>query len=214
MRHASFSVCVFCSAGEPKVAGLASEVTAFATELKVRNGRLIYGGGSSGLMGQFADACLREGLSVWGGITEKLNAENEVGHRGIEKLVVVSDLFERKRWFFANSDLFFVYPGGFGTLDEALEVLTWQGLGETQTDLVFVDLDGFWMKLRELFEDLKARGVLRLGWPEAVHFVESTEQAWALADQLLAKKRIIVGRDDSRRAAGPLGGKERPKCSI
>ena len=181
--------CVFCSAGHPQVKGLPEQVAAFAQGLKARSGRLVYGGGSSGLMGQFADACLRQGLSVWGGITHKLNSDTEVGHKGIEKLVVVSDLFERKRWFFDQSDIFFVYPGGFGTLDEALEVLTWQGLKETNKDLIFVDLDGFWLKLKELFLDLKGRGVLRTGWPDAIHFVQSSEHAWTLADELIAARQ-------------------------
>lgn len=183
-------VCVFCSAGRPSVKGLDEEVDRFVTELEVRKGRLIYGGGAMGLMGQFADRAIEKGLSVWGGITERLNQDIEVGHKGIEKLVVLADLFERKRWFFANSDVFFVYPGGFGTLDEAFEVLTWVGLGEFQTPLIFVDLDGFWTSLKALFFDLKSRGVLRIGWPESIVFAESSADAWRIFDELKARERV------------------------
>lgn len=180
----SLSAAVFCSANDGLGIDIESQVAPFAEGLKARGGKLIYGGGRAGLMGAFADAALVRGISVRGAITRRLNEGIEVGHSGLTELLVVDDLFERKRFFLQNSDVFFVYPGGLGTLDEALEVITWKGLGELDKPVIFVNIKGFWDETLRSFRDLERRGVLRRGAMELFSVVEDSQGAWACWDRI------------------------------
>lgn len=135
----------------------------FCDELAKRGDELLYGGSRDGLMGHFADAALSRGVKVRGAITKNLDEMHECAHPGLTELVIVKDLFERKRWFLEHSDAFVVFPGGLGTLDEALEVITWKSLGELDKPIVFVNLDGFWDSMFSMFQDLENRGVIRPG---------------------------------------------------
>ncbi|MDX9731836.1 MAG: LOG family protein, partial [Bdellovibrionales bacterium] len=107
-------ICVFCSANEGLPNEILREAEAFCDGLKNFGGELLYGGGRSGLMGHFADQALRRGVLVRGAITKGLDQGHEVGHRGLTELVVLPDLFERKKWFLREADAFVVFPGGFG----------------------------------------------------------------------------------------------------
>jgi uncharacterized protein (TIGR00730 family) len=154
-------ICVFCSASDGLDPRIAADVPSFISALKSRGGEFLYGGGRVGLMGIFANEALRQGVSSRGCITKGLQ-DWEVGHTGLNELAVVADLFERKRWFINQSDAFVIYPGGFGTLDEALEVITWKVLGELGTKpIVFVNLNGFWDSTLAVFQELVGQKVIR-----------------------------------------------------
>lgn len=184
--------CVFCSANDGLAPEILAQVAPFCDGLRDRGGSLLYGGGRAGLMGAFADQALARGLVVRGAITQRLNLGHEVGHKGLHELLIVPDLFARKRWFIDQSDVFFVFPGGLGTLDEALEILTWRSLGETDKPLVFVNIDGFWDSTFASFRDLETRRVLRPGTLEKIDVVTTSREAWTRADGLLAGR--IPGR--------------------
>ncbi|MBL7687814.1 MAG: TIGR00730 family Rossman fold protein, partial [Bdellovibrionaceae bacterium] len=171
------------SANDGLSPAILAEVEPFTDGLKSRHGELVYGGGAAGLMGAFANSALRAGLKVYGAITKRLNDGYEVGHKGLTELKIVDDLFDRKRYFIDESDAFFIYPGGFGTLDEALEVLTWKGLGELDKPIVFVNIDGFWDETLRSFRDLEKRGVIRPGAWELFEVVRTSEEAWAWWDR-------------------------------
>ena len=104
--------------------------------------RLIYGGGHVGLMGAVADAAMAAGGEVVGLIPTRL-LEREVGHRAITELVVTRDMFERKQQMIDRADAFVILPGGLGTLDELLEVVTLRQLGYHAKPIVVVNLDGY-----------------------------------------------------------------------
>jgi len=176
-------IAVFCSANDGLSPAILAEVEPFTDGLKSRHGELVYGGGAAGLMGAFANSALRAGLKVYGAITKRLNDGYEVGHKGLTELKIVDDLFDRKRYFIDESDAFFIYPGGFGTLDEALEVLTWKGLGELDKPIVFVNIDGFWDETLRSFRDLEKRGAIRSGAWELFEVVRTSEEAWAWWDR-------------------------------
>ena len=104
---------------------------------------LVYGGGNVGLMGIVADAALAAGGEVVGVIPEQLVGW-EVAHRGVTRLEVVANMHERKARMFDLSDAFVALPGGFGTLDEMFEMLTWRQLGLGDKPCAFLDVDDFY----------------------------------------------------------------------
>lgn len=178
----AYKVAVFCSANpglDPKFISAAEE---FGKGLATRGWELVYGGATVGLMGTFADASLNAGGVVRGAITEGLAATQETPHFGITELVIVKDLFERKRWMNDEADAFAIFPGGLGTLDEALEVITWKSLGCLDKPIVFVNLDGFWHAQLEAFKDLSRRGVIRPGGLDLYSVTDNVEGLWSILD--------------------------------
>jgi len=121
-------ICVFCGSNAGARSEYAEAARALATVLAERKLGIVYGGGNVGLMGVLADAALARGGEVIGVIPQKL-VDKEVAHRGVTELLVVETMHERKALMNDLSDAFLALPGGFGTLDEFFEVLTWAQLG-------------------------------------------------------------------------------------
>jgi hypothetical protein len=151
------SLCVFCGAQH----GSDRRFRAAATRLgEVAAGarlKLIYGGGRVGLMGAAADAAIAAGGEVVGLIPARL-LEREVGHGAITELIVARDMFDRKDQMIARADAFVVLPGGLGTLDELLEVVTLRQLGYHGKPIVLVNLAGYWDPLIALVDQVIAHG--------------------------------------------------------
>jgi uncharacterized protein (TIGR00730 family) len=144
-------ICVFCgsSAGNrPEYRTAAEEM---AAELVRRNIGLVYGGGNVGLMGIIADAVLRAGGEAQGVIPEHLMAR-EVGHKGLTKLHVVHSMHERKALMADLSDAFVALPGGFGTLEEFCEVVTWTQLGLHAEPCGILNTLGFYSSLQAMLD--------------------------------------------------------------
>jgi uncharacterized protein (TIGR00730 family) len=144
-------ICVFCgsSAGNrPEYRTAAEEM---AAELVRRNIGLVYGGGNVGLMGIIADAVLRAGGEAQGVIPEHLMAR-EVGHKGLTKLHVVHSMHERKALMADLSDAFVALPGGFGTLEEFCEVVTWTQLGLHAKPCGILNTLGFYSSLQAMLD--------------------------------------------------------------
>jgi|SRR5579863_7404464 len=144
-------LCVYCGSAEgadPRYRAAAREL---GDGLAARGIELIYGGGRNGLMGAVADAVLDGGGRATGIIPVHLE-HREVAHRGLSDLVVVADMHQRKRVMAERADAFAVLPGGVGTLDETIEILSWRQLGLHQKPLFIVDVAGYWSPLAALFE--------------------------------------------------------------
>ena len=158
------SICVYCGSGfgtNPKHRAVAQRLG----ELLGRNGiRLVYGGGRVGLMGVIADAALAQGGRVVGVIPKHLQTK-EVGHHGVSDLRVVPNMHERKELMFKLSDGFVILPGGFGTLDETFEMLTWRQLRLHDKPIILLDNDGYWAPFVRLNEHIVEQGFAR---PEAL----------------------------------------------
>jgi uncharacterized protein (TIGR00730 family) len=154
------SVCVYCGSNT----GLHPVYAARAAMLGERLARerlvVVYGGGNVGLMGVLADAALSAGGEVVGVIPEQLVGW-EVAHRGLSRLEVVSNMHERKARMFDLSDAFIALPGGFGTLDEMFEMLTWRQLGLGDKPCAFLDVDGFYAPLITMLDRMVDTGFLR-----------------------------------------------------
>ena len=142
----TLSVCVFCSSagGLPEV--YRSAARDLGAELAARGHRLVYGGGNVGLMGTVANAVLDAGGQVTGVIPQQL-ADWEVAHRGLTEREIVDSMHARKMRMFELSDGFVALPGGFGTMEEIFEMLTWRQLGIGNKPCAFLDIDGFYAPL-------------------------------------------------------------------
>jgi uncharacterized protein (TIGR00730 family) len=144
-------ICVFCGSNpgsRPEYRIVAEEM---AAELVRRNIGLVYGGGNVGLMGIIADAVLSAGGEVQGVIPEYLMAR-EVGHRGLTRLHVVRSMHERKALMADLSDAFIALPGGFGTLEEFCEVVTWTQLGLHAKPCGILNVLEFYSPLLRMFD--------------------------------------------------------------
>jgi uncharacterized protein (TIGR00730 family) len=126
------------------------------------NIRLVYGGGTSGIMGAVADATLKAGGQVLGVIPRflmKREASDDALH-GLTELIVTEDMHQRKHALFENSDAFVALPGGIGTVEEIIEVMTWAQLGRHKKPIVFANIAGFWDPMLQLIEHMKSEGFI------------------------------------------------------
>lgn len=135
-------VCVFCGSNAGGSPAYAAAATALARELARRDLELVYGAGNVGLMGVVADAMLAAGGRVIGVIPQALK-DKEVCHLGLSDLRVVGTMHERKALMVELSDAFIALPGGYGTLDELCEVLTWAQLGLHRKPCGVMDVSGY-----------------------------------------------------------------------
>lgn len=154
------SVCVYLSSIAGHEPEYGEAVKALGAEIARRKLKLIYGGASVGLMGMLADAALAEGGYVIGVMPETLVAR-EVAHRQLSELHVVKNMHERKALLADLADGFVVAPGGFGTLEEAFEILTGRQIEVHAKPVVHLDVRGFWNKMALFLDHAVAEGVLR-----------------------------------------------------
>jgi uncharacterized protein (TIGR00730 family) len=153
------SVCVYCGSNAGSRPLYAQRAAALGTRLAREGRALVYGGGNVGLMGVVADAALAAGGEVVGVIPEQL-VNWEVAHRGVTRLEVVANMHERKARMFDLSDAFVALPGGFGTMDEMFEMLTWRQLGLGDKPCAFLDVDGFYAPLVAMMDRMVAERFL------------------------------------------------------
>ena len=145
------SVCVYCSSSSARDNAVDTEIRAFGREIARRRVRLIYGGSSKGLMGALADEVLAAGGFVTGVLPKALESR-ESAHRGLTELKVVASMHEREQALFDLSDAFVAFPGGFGTMEEIIEMLTWKQLGIHGKPIVFANIGGYFDPLLAQFD--------------------------------------------------------------
>ena len=151
------SICLFCgssSAGDPAYIEAAQ---AFGRELAAADVQLVYGGGGVGLMGAAAKSAHAAGGRVLGIIPSFLQVR-EVIYDEVET-VVVPNMHERKRLMFEQSDAFAVFPGGIGTLEEVVELISWRRLDLHAKPIIFLNLNGFWDPFFALIDHTVAEGL-------------------------------------------------------
>jgi uncharacterized protein (TIGR00730 family) len=134
------SVTVFCGSSSGSNSVYATQAMLLGTALAHRKIRLIYGGAKIGLMGIIADAVLKEGGEVVGILPQFLSSK-EIAHRGLTQLIMVDSMHERKTKMHELSDGVIALPGGFGTLEELFEMLTWAQLGLHQNPIGLLNVD-------------------------------------------------------------------------
>ncbi len=171
------SVCVFLSSSPGHDPAYECAVRELGEEIARRRLRLVYGGASVGLMRSLADAALEAGAEVIGVIPEAL-VQREVAHPGLSRLHVVDNMHQRKALMAELADGFVVAPGGFGTLEEAFEILTGRQLEFHAKPVVLLDVRDFWAPLVAFLDRAVAEGILRPAVRE--HVVVAQEPRAAL----------------------------------
>jgi hypothetical protein len=154
------TVCVYCGSGPGTNPRFVDAAIALGKVLAENGIRLVYGGGSIGLMGAVATSVLDHGGTVTGIIPDFLtNRENAL--KRVQEMIVTPDMHERKRLMFERSDAFVALPGGIGTLEELVEQLTWQQLGRHSKPVLLANIDGFWEPLLALLSHMRATEFIR-----------------------------------------------------
>ena len=173
-------LCLYCGSNAGSDPAFALKAQKFGTALGNRGIGLVYGGGSVGLMGIAADAAMAAGGEVIGVITEQL-VQAEVAHQGLTRLEVVPTMHERKARLAELADGFVVLPGGFGTVDEFAEMLTWNQLGIESKPVVLLDVGGFWQPMFEWMDRAVELGFVRPAHRVLAQRAQSVDEAIALA---------------------------------
>lgn len=151
----SLRVCVYCASSEAVGEPLRQLATETGRSLAVRGWGLVYGGGGIGLMGEVARAAMSGGADVIGVIPERLVGREDANPQ-ITELHVVDTMRQRKHLMDSLADAFLILPGGLGTLEEFMEIITLRQLGYHDRPVVVLDPDGFWDPLLQLFDDMVA----------------------------------------------------------
>ncbi|MBU6258037.1 MAG: TIGR00730 family Rossman fold protein [Burkholderiales bacterium] len=159
MNPARVSICVYCGSRHGARPVYTEVARALGRAIGSRGWQLVYGGGKVGLMGEVADATMAAGGRVVGVIPESLQ-QREVGHPGLDELLVVPDMHRRKRLMAERADAFVALPGGIGTLEELYEVWTWRQLGYHAKPLALLDVAGYYADLLRFMRHTVAEGFL------------------------------------------------------
>lgn len=154
------SVCVYCGSS-PGRDGIYVEAGRLLGHSLARSGlRLVYGGGTKGVMGAVADGAMRAGGQVMG-IIPRFLMNREATESALDRLhevVVTENMHQRKHRMFEESDAFVALPGGIGTVEEIVEIMTWAQLGRHRKPMVFANINGFWNPMLALIDHMKAEG--------------------------------------------------------
>jgi uncharacterized protein (TIGR00730 family) len=154
------TVCVYCGSGPGTNPRFVEAAKALGKALAESGIRLVYGGGSIGLMGAVATSVLDHGGTVTGIIPDFLTIRENALKR-VQEMIVTPDMHERKRLMFEHSDAFVALPGGIGTLEELVEQLTWQQLGRHSKPVLLANIEGFWEPLLALLAHMRATQFIR-----------------------------------------------------
>ena len=156
------SICVYCASGPGNNPAFVAAAKSFGRILAENGIRLIYGGGSVGLMGALAESVLDHGGAVTGVIPDFLvNREHMLAR--VQERIITRDMHERKWVMFERSDAFVALPGGIGTLEETIEEMTWAQLGRHKKPILLANIKGFWDPLCALLDHMKDLAFIRPG---------------------------------------------------
>ncbi len=151
------SLCVFCGARDTVEADFLDQARSLGNLMAQKNIRLIYGGGDCGMMGATANSVLKSGGKVTGVFPKFLN-QYESEHKSLSEMIIVEDMHTRKWTMFEHCDAIAVLPGGFGTMDETFEVLTWKQLGLHKKPIVIYNYRGYWDPFLRLVDNIISLG--------------------------------------------------------
>jgi len=183
-------ICVFCGSSTGKRPAYRDAAERLGVLLVERGIELVYGGGDVGLMGWLADAMLARGGCVIGVIPDFMMAK-EIGHTGLTELRIVSSMHERKAVMSDLSNGFVTLPGGYGTLEEFCEVITWSQLGLQSKPCGLLNVESYYAPLLELFDQAVREGFLR---EENRRLVMDDEDPARLLEKMAEFKATPVGK--------------------
>jgi uncharacterized protein (TIGR00730 family) len=181
------SICVYCASGPGKNPAFMRAAKQFGRILAENGIRLVYGGGSVGLMGALAESVLAHGGAVTGVIPDFLvNREHML--LSAQERIITPDMHARKREMFERADAFVGLPGGVGTLEELVEQLTWAQLGRHKKPILILNIERFWDPLCALIEEMRRLEFIRAGMTVDLLVAETVED---VLPQLFAAARAV-----------------------
>lgn len=162
------SICVYCGSQPGHHPEYIEAAKTLGKDMAKNNIRLVYGGGGAGIMGEVARAVLSNGGEVTGVIPEflipkergNMGADGGVDSHALGNVIVTKDMHERKTKMFELSDAFVALPGGIGTLEEIVEIMTWAQLGRHANPIVFANVNGFWNPMVDLMAHMAESGFI------------------------------------------------------
>jgi len=160
------NICVYCGSGNGNIPKIPGTAKLFGIELAEKGYGLVYGGSSIGIMGTVANAVMQNGGEVTGVIPKDL-FKKEVAHTGITRLITVDDMHERKSKMAELADAFVALPGGFGTMEELFEIITWNQLSIINKPVTILNIDGYYDPLISMINHAIDTGFIRN--PEAAN---------------------------------------------
>jgi uncharacterized protein (TIGR00730 family) len=173
-------VAVYCGSANGSQPAFRAEATALGKAIAAAGMDLVYGGANVGLMGAVADAVLAGGAEVIG-ILPAVLAGREIAHTGLTSLEMVPTMHERKARMAELADAFLVLPGGYGTLDELMEAVTWAQLGLHDKPCILINTAGYWNGLLEFLDSIVAAGFLKAENRQLLQVAESAADAVRMA---------------------------------
>ena len=181
------SICVYCASGPGNNPAFVQAASRFGRILAENGIRLVYGGGSLGLMGALAESVLDHGGRVTGVIPDFLvNREHMLAR--VQERIVTPDMHERKRVMFERADAFVALPGGVGTLEELVEQMTWAQLGRHKKPILILNVDRFWDPLCVLLDQMERLAFIRPGL--SVNYLV-TDRVEEILPRLLEAARMV-----------------------
>jgi uncharacterized protein (TIGR00730 family) len=185
------AVCVYCGSSPGSDPAFAQAAKALGKALAQNGVRLVYGGGSVGMMGTLARAVLENGGQVTGIIPEFLTGK-ERPKPLTDDMIVTRDMHERKRKMFEHADAFVALPGGIGTLEELVEQLTWAQIGQHRKPVLLANINGFWEPFRTLVDHMDKLGFIYSGLNRDLLMADSVED---ILPKLREAARHVVEAD-------------------
>jgi len=195
MKESKKWICVFCGSAVGARAEFAAAADNLGRAIAERGYGLVFGGGSIGLMGVAADAALDAGAEVFGVIPD-LIMDCEVGHNGLTELCVVRSMHERKAMMANRADAFIALPGGFGTMDEFMEIVTWAQLGIHSKPCVLVNVAGYYDPLLRFLEVAVEDGFIRHENRGLIQVAQTPSEALEMIECAWGRREDVPAHDE------------------
>ena len=170
------NICVFAGSSLGNREIYSESAKHLAKEIVSNGYNIVFGGGSNGLMGILADSAIKNEGYIIGVITERLD-DIEVGHPGLNEMVVVDTMHERKKLMAEKSEAIICLPGGVGTWEEFFESLTWNQLGIQSKPIVILNIENYYATLKEFVNQAVAEGFLPNSTSKELLFIDTIEEA-------------------------------------
>ncbi len=176
------NICVYCGSSPGNHPAIIEKAKEFGRLMAERGHNLVYGGSSLGIMGTIADSVMVNGSEVIGVIPENLFSK-EVAHRGITRLITVKDMHQRKSHMAELADAFVAFPGGFGTMEELFEIITWNQIGILNKPVTIMNLNGYYDALAKMIDHAVDSGFIKPKNREIVQVAETLERCLEFCEQ-------------------------------
>jgi TIGR00730 family protein len=197
------SVCVYCGSRPGRDPAYVEAGRALGRSIAAHGLRLVYGGGTKGIMGAVASGVLSGGGQVTGIIPEFLVDMEATRHSlgQLNELIVTKNMHERKHMMFERADAFITLPGGIGTLEEIVEIMTWAQLGRHEKPMVFANIGGFWNPMLELVNHMSTEGFVHTAHRVQPMVIDAVED---IVPAIVNKWRSVVDLDGAEEVIARL----------